>query len=219
LKNVDAASEPTEQRKIVVYCRAHSDRGPVEAYIDTAYGRAFGGRIRDHYPTLIALLGPVGGVEAAVGVRMASLSGLFLEQYLDIPVEAAVERAFGHAVERARIAEIGNLASSGPLASLELFLGLARHLDAVGCTHAAATAINSLRRCFARSGLITRSLAQAESARLAAGADDWGSYYEREPEVLAGPIGPCIPVLAEMLRSGERTAARRSTPVLQEARP
>jgi hypothetical protein len=175
------------------------ERLRVEAFLEAAYAKAFDGRIRSHYPTLMSVQDRQGNIHAAVGFRLAAQAPLFLEQYLDAPVETELQTRFAAPLPRAQVAEIGNLASDSPGASLFLFLALARHLDRQGCTHAVATATRQLRRSFARVGFATELLTRAEPARLPDQGADWGAYYSRDPEVLAGAIAPALPALAQML--------------------
>ena len=200
---------PVAPASIALHQKASPDRAGAEVFLDQAYGRAFGGKIRRHYPEIMTLRDQTGGVLAAVGFRRAAHDPLFLEQYLDHPVEQAVALHSGRTTERRQIAEIGSLASNNPGASLILFLALARHLDQQGCALAVATATRQLRRSFARVGFETRQLAAADRSRLAGGAEDWGSYYETDPVVLVGEIAPALPALAQLMA----TCARR-----QEAR-
>jgi len=175
------------------------ERLRVEAYLEAAYASAFKGVIRRHYPTLMSVQDGEGRIHAAVGFRFAAEEPLFLEQYLDEPVEAAIARKLGEPVGRGGVAEIGNLGSGSVGASMFLFLALARHLDQNGCTHAVATATRQLRRSFGRVGFETQVLTRAEPSRLGEAATEWGAYYERDPEVLAGAIGPALRPLSQML--------------------
>ena len=188
-----------EPRVISIHHRLQPERTRVEAYLEARYAEAFQGHIARHYPTLMSLQDRGGVIHGAVGFRFAARAPLFLEHYLDRPVEAAVSESQGVTVPRHAIAEIGNLASQSAGASLFLFLALANHLHHQGCTHAAATATRRLRRGFARVGFATQRLAQASASRIADGGADWGTYYQNDPEVLAGPIAPALPVLAHML--------------------
>lgn len=191
----------TAARPLTIFMHplGQADRPRVEAFLEAAYVKAFEGHIRSHYPTLISVQDPRGVIHAAVGFRRAAEGRLFLEQYLDAPIEQAVAGRLGVAPARAEIAEIGNLASECAGASLTLFLALAGHLADEGCTHAVATATRQLRRSFARVGFVTEALTRAEPARLADGGADWGGYYARDPEVRVGAIAPALPALAQML--------------------
>jgi len=187
--------------RIAIHHRTGPERRRVETYLEAAYAAAFNGAIRRHYPTLMSVQDDAGRIHAAVGLRLAAHEPLFLEQYLDEPVEAAIGRALGGTVAREGVAEIGNLGSDTSGASLVLFLALARHLDQRGCTHAVATATRQLRRGFGRVGFETQVLTRAEPTRLRGAAAEWGAYYERDPEVLFGAITPAVRPLREMLQS------------------
>jgi hypothetical protein len=184
-----------EPRVISIHQHFRPERERVETYIETTYAEAFSSRIRAHYPTLMSVQDARGEIHAAVGFRLASDGPLFLERYLDEPIEAVLAAA------RAGVAEIGNLASASAGASLFLFMALARHLHQLGCDHAVATATRQLRRSFGRVGFPTRTLTTADPTRLGAEAKDWGGYYERDPEVLAGAIAPALAPLSQLLMS------------------
>lgn len=179
------------------------ERRRVEAFVEKTYAKAYGGRIPGHYPTLMSVQDCDGRIYAAVGFRTGDEASLFLEQYLDLPVEQAVEAALGKALSRKMIVEIGNLASNGRGASVLLFNALARYLRGRGCEIAVATATRDLRRLFERAGFPTAELARADAGRLPDAGVSWGSYYEREPRVLAGSIGEALSPL-------EQFAARAS---------
>ena len=182
-----------EPRVISIHQHFRPERERVEAYIQATYAEAFNGRIRAHYPTLMSVQDAGGRIHAAVGFRLASDEPLFLERYLDEPIETVLGMA------RASVAEIGNLASASAGASLFLFMALARHLHQLGRDHAVATATRQLRRTFGRVGFPTRTLTAADPARLGAEAKDWGGYYARDPEVLAGAIGPALAPPSQLL--------------------
>lgn len=188
-----------EPRVISLHHHFQPERSRVEAYIEATYAEAFSGRIRAHYPTLMSVQDAYGEIHAAVGFRLAAHAPLFLERYLDDAIETAIGKATGGAISRSGVAEIGNLASKSAGASLFLFMALARHLHQLGCDHAVATATRQLRRTFGRVGFPTERLTTADPARLGAEAGDWGGYYARDPEVLAGPIAPALEPLTQLL--------------------
>ena len=188
-----------EPRVISIHHCFRPERRRVEAYIEATYAEAFNGRIRAHYPTLMSVQDAEGEIHAAVGFRLAKDEPLFLERYLDDPVEVALSGGSDPVATRAEVAEIGSLASRSAGASLFLFMALARHLRQLGCEHAVATATRQLRRTFARVGFPTRRLTTADPSRLGPEAGDWGGYYDRDPEVLAGAIAPAFEPLADLL--------------------
>jgi hypothetical protein len=173
---------------VEVFAPGHSRRAEAEDFIEAAYARTFGSQIRRHYPILIGVSGAGGAIQAAAGLRFADQGPLFLEQYLDEPVEVALARTFGVPTDRAAVAEIGNLAADDHRASAGLFMHLAAYLLRQGRTLAVATATRQLRRRFRRIGLTTEPLAPARPERLGSDAKEWGRYYGRDPEVLAGVV-------------------------------
>ncbi len=181
------------------------ERRRVEAFVEATFARAYGSRICAHYPTLMSVQDETGRIYAVAGFRFARESALFLEQYLDQPVEAALGRVKGEAPSRNAIAEIGNLASDGRGASLFLFLSLAGHLRDAGCEYAVATTTRELRGIFARTGFPIAELGRADPARLPDAGQSWGAYYEADPVVVAGSI-------TETLSPLSRFAAGEPTP-------
>ena len=193
------AAEPLST--VSVYRQESPGRRRIENYLERAYGRVFDGRIGQHFPNLVGLQNRRGEVTAALGFRLAGQDKPYLERYLDEPVETAVGRALGEPVDRDRIVEVGNLAAHGQGASLVLFLAAANHLQQLGCSHAVATATRQLRRSFARVGFSTSLLGRADAARAGESAH-WGTYYHRDPEVVAGSIAAAMPALIGMLGRG-----------------
>jgi len=180
---------------------SHPQRKRVEAFIAQRFLEVHGAQIAVFMPQLLALFDDQGAVRAAVGMRDASLERLFLEYYLDIPVEQAVEQASADRLitdgvtpgcvfeERERIVEIGNLASIDRLASRNLFKLLARRLFADDYQWAVFTGCSSLQRMFATLGIETLSLGRALQSRLPVDQQTWGGYYEDNPLVVAGRVG------------------------------
>jgi hypothetical protein len=177
---------------VSIHRPADAGRQRVEGFLEAAYARAFDSSLRRHFPVLLSVEDGSGTVQAAAGIRFARDHALYLEQYLDDPIEVAGAQALLQGVARDEIAEIGNLSSESPIASVRLFLAIAEYLAGEGCAYAAATATRQLRRKFGRMGFATCQLAEARASRLAPGADDWGRYYAREPAVLLGAIGPAL---------------------------
>jgi hypothetical protein len=179
---------------------SHPERKRVEAFIAQRFLEVHGAQITGFMPQLLALFDAQDAVLAAVGMRDASLERLFLEYYLDIPVEQAIadqaagqptdQLAQGHInVERERIVEIGNLASIDRLASRKLFRILAHRLSACDYQWAVFTGCSSLQRMFATLGIETLGLGRALQSRLPADQQTWGGYYEDNPLVVAGRVG------------------------------
>ena len=168
------------------------DRGLVEAFIEDIYARSYRSLIAQHYPTLMNVHDERAQVIAAIGLRRADEDSLFLESYLQQPVERAVEQATGMSIRREEIVEIGNLASAGKGASVFLFVTLAAYLRQQNLTYAVVTATKSLRRSFALFGFDFIELAPADPSVLPDSGASWGSYYNNDPKVLVGAILPAF---------------------------
>lgn len=189
--------------------RMAPQRRQVERFLEDAYAKAFSGRIRRHYPILMSVWDASGALHAAAGFRFATSQPLFLEQYLDAPIEKAISGAFDATAGRHEIAEIGNLAATSAGASVFLFIALAGYLEQHGCRYAAATATRPLRRMFGQVGFAAHELCKADPARLQSGAGDWGSYYLHDPVVMAGEIAPAFEPLQRRLAAEPRAEADR----------
>lgn len=122
---------------------------------------------------------------AMLGYTRARDSELFLERYLDAPVEQHIARAFGCNPGRDRIVELGNLAACDGNALVRLWGRAANDLGSE-MEFAVATLTAPLRAMFRRIGLPIRVLAPATFA--CASAESWGSYYDHDPQVCAGRI-------------------------------
>lgn len=142
---------------------------------------------------------------AALGFRRAGDEALFLERYLDAPVEQVVSAAVGKPTARESIIEIGNLAADDAFAMIELWGSAANDLGA-NCEIAVATLTAPLRAMFARIGVPLTVLAPAGAER----ADDpeaWGRYYASDPQVCAGIISQGQKAIAAFLARRRRAAA------------
>lgn len=191
-QDIDTRSERTRRTlssRIIRFddpCR--DERRRVERFIEDTYAEAYGGQIHAHYPTLMSVQDEAGVLYAAVGFRHAAEAPLFLEQYLESPVEAVLAHAIGTHVDRVHVVEIGGLASSGQGATVFLFAAMACHLQKEGLRFAVATATDELRRIFHKAGLGALQIAKADPRRLEDGGGSWGAYYQTDPVVLAGSI-------------------------------
>ena len=144
------------------------------------------------------------GTLATLGYSRAGTDPLFLERYLDEPVERAVATAFGEAVARDQIVEIGNLASCNGWALVRLW-GLAANDLGGELEFAVATLTAPLRAMFRRIGLPVQVLAAARVER--SGGGDWGSYYQLDPQVCVGRIAEGQRAIACFLARRQRERA------------
>lgn len=164
-------------------------RDALERFIAERYASAYGARIRSFLPRLFALHGERDRRLAAFGLRDAGAAPLFLETYLDAPIEAVIGTQRQTSVARHEIAEIGNLAGRHPGALRVLIPMLGEWLQQAGYRWLVFTGNARLVNGFDRLGIRLTALAPARIERLAPEARaDWGRYYESAPVVLCGDI-------------------------------
>jgi hypothetical protein len=147
-----------------------------------------------------------GRVCAALGYRRADREQLFLEAYLDAPVEQVLAQQLERPVTRGDIIEIGNLASCNATAMIGLW---ARTANDLGNDAEIAVAVLTapLRKMIQRLGVSLVELAPADPARLAPDGSEWGRYYDLDPVVCAGFIAEGQERLVRFSTRLERNAA------------
>ncbi len=203
---------PSPKTRAVVADPGHPQWDALRAFIAERFERAHGARVTADYPWIAGLVAGDGEILAAAGVRFAEAGPLFLESYLDAPIEAEVARVFDGPVTREMIVEIGSLASTHPTWSMQLFDGLPAWLAGVaGRRFAVATLRPELARMLDRSGFGLRPIGEADPARIG-GGDAWGEYYAAKPRIYAGRVsgGAALGLMRERLRARvmERQARR-----------
>ena len=158
----------------------------VRQLIADRYASVHDARPAIDYPSYCVIDGPE-GPRAALGYRRADEGTLFLERYLDRPIELILGHQLGRPVARRNIVEIGDHASAQPQATVALWAAAAELLkDEADIAVAVVTA--PLRSMFRRIGLTFHEIAPACSERLGRHAADWGDYYAADPVVCAGDI-------------------------------
>ncbi len=143
---------------------------------------------------------------ATLGYRRAHRETLFLERYLDQPVEQCLAAVLGRDVARDDVVEIGSLASCNAVAMIALWSRTANDLGG-DAEIAVAVLTAPLRRMFQRLGVNLVPLAKADPARLGPERAIWGSYYENDPVVCAGLVAEGQARLARFAARIERQAA------------
>ena len=178
--------------------RAHPARAAFEHFIAARFGRAYGAHVTHFLPHLLGVRDGLARWQAAAGYASATAQTLFVEQYLDQPIERTLAAALGRPIARAGIVEVGNLAAISAGMARAIIPQLARHLHRLGYIWVVFTATRALRNSFYRLGLRPLPLTRADPARLPDGGASWGTYYDQDPVVMAGKV-------ALGVHAGERT--------------
>lgn len=162
-----------------------SGRQELEACIAHRFDQQYDARISHFLPYLLSLK-ESDQLGAVVGMRLAGQSYLFLERYLDTPVEQAISRVMRQPIDRGQVVEIGNLASALPGTASVLFAILATILHRAGIRWVACTATPQVQSMLQKMQFSSHRICSAEAAALGDQADDWGSYYASRPQVIVG---------------------------------
>lgn len=158
----------------------------MERYVRRAFWRVHRASVRSFSPTLLTLRDRQGRITGVAGIRAAAEEPLYLEQYLDAPVEAVLGTRTGHWVARDSVVEIGSLACASALSACGLLRSLPQWLYEEGFDWVVFTATRRVRDLVRIFDAPLLELCPATLQRVAASADDWGHYYEADPRVMAG---------------------------------
>lgn len=162
------------------------DRAALETFVRDVFAQAYSARIKHFLPQLMSMRDLQGRLLAVCGLRHADSGRLFLETYLEAPVEALIAAHVGEPVARRHIVEIGNLAVADPGEVRQLLASLSAYLHSTQTEWAVFTATPLLRNSLQRLNMPLQMLAQASLEKIApAERPDWGSYYDKTPMVMA----------------------------------
>lgn len=164
------------------------ERAETEAFIAAVYRARYGAELTHFLPQLLAYRDAGGRLTAAVGWRGGAHGRLFVENYLDGPVEDALAAALGRPVPRGSLVEVGNFAAVGAGDARAVIVDVTHLLHAAGLRWVLFTATRQLRNAFERLGLVPTPLAPARPERLTDGGAHWGSYYQTQPQLMFGDI-------------------------------
>ena len=189
-------------------------RADTEAFIAQVYRARYGAELTRFLPHLLAFRNAAGGLQAAVGLRSGNEGALFVEQYLDVPAEAAIARVIGGPVMRDQLVEVGNFGAQTAGDARELILHLTCWLHAAGFRWVLFAATRQLRNAFDRLHLATVELADANASRLTDDDNHWGRYYDTQPKLMFGDIAAGHAYLQRMNNVSKTTLSMPLLPCL-----
>lgn len=128
----------------------HPRRQEVEHFIAAVYLRRYGAQLRRFLPQFLVYRDADGELMAAVGMRLGSAGGLFVEQYLDEPAESALAACMAVPVARSGLAEVGNFAAISSGSARALIPQMTHALHNVGVRWVLFGATRGLRNTFNR---------------------------------------------------------------------
>lgn len=166
--------------------RDAADRAETEQFIRDIFYQVCGAKVRFFLPVLMSLRDPDGKLIAACGIRNAGTERLFLENYMDKPVEELLSERVGSRIQRSDIVEIGNYSVAEMGMSRLLISAIFDQLHATSKQWAVFTAVQIVRNALIKSDIIPIPLCDADINKLPpAEQSEWGSYYEQNPQVMA----------------------------------
>jgi hypothetical protein len=167
----------------------HADRAEIEAFIRATFFDVYQARVNIFMPHLVRLRTLHEHLVAVVGYRDAAEHRLYLEKYLDRPIEDVLSEHVAEPVRRRDIVEVGNLADAAPGGARAAIIILTAFLHSAGYRWVVFTGVPKLRNAFGRLGLDPIELAPADPERLTPEEQqEWGSYYAGQPLVMGGDI-------------------------------
>jgi len=163
-----------------------TDRAEIEQFIGEVFRQAYGAKLRRFKPCLMSLRDRDNRLVAACGFRSATHGALFLETYLDRPIEAVLAEHAGLPVRRCEIVEVGNFSVIEPGMARYLIAAINDHLYNTSNQWAVFTTIPMLHNVFIKLEMHPEILGIADKNRLAPEErSEWGSYYEHKPQIMA----------------------------------
>ncbi|AQW68077.1 thermostable hemolysin [Pseudomonas parafulva] len=181
-------NQADRQATLSLHLQDDPGRMPLERFIHQCFALSHQADIQHFLPQLLAFHDSQGRLTAAAGIRPADDGSLFLERYLDMPLEDAVSRVVGTTLPRSCMVEVGNLASLSAGSARLMIAAVTWLLASRGLHWVAFTGAAKLINSFQRLGLMPVVLAPADPARLEDQAEKWGTYYSHCPQVFAGNI-------------------------------
>ena len=174
-------------------------RAEAESFVQEAFRVAYGAKVAHFMTALMTLRNDSGDLLAVLGLRDAAGQGLFLEQYLEQPIEQALGAVVAAEVDRRSLVEVGNFAVGAAGGGRWLITALTAYLHSAGRSWAVFTCGPELQNAFRRLGIHLVELAPADPARLPAEERPrWGSYYAQMPKVMAASVAHSHEVLSAL---------------------
>ena len=164
----------------------HADRLEVEHFIRDIFASTYQATLTHFMPILVALRDADGSLMAAFGMRNATHEPLFLEQYLDVPIEYLLSSQLYKTITRDEITEIGNLAVANPRNAGILIAHVIQQSLDMQVKWCVATAHRSLQNGLIKGGRDVFALHAADVGKLPKNEQAlWGSYYDNQPQIIA----------------------------------
>lgn len=169
---------------VVIAGPADCVREPMEQFVAAEFLQQYSANVSVFMPWLLGL-SCADQLLGVAGLRPAADYHLFIENYLDRPIEAEVALHTGMPVKRRHILEIGNLAGHIPGVTRSLFPLLTELIYRRGYAWGVCNTTPTVQNALSRLGIPVVPMVRALPERLGAARFAWGSYYAHETTVIA----------------------------------
>ncbi len=173
-----------------------AEKDQVNSHVKKCFAEIYGAQVKTFEPYILSTFNER-GIVATIGFQPAATKKpLFLESYLDTPVEQTLTKCLNQPIDREKIVEVGNLSSSHKgSASRILFILSVAILHQAGFKWVTFTATKQVQRLLGKLNLETLPICEANPKRLADQGASWGSYYDDKPMVVVGNLTDAIETL------------------------
>jgi thermostable hemolysin len=182
-----AASASPTRSLLECHTRTSPQRRRIEEFVRKEFLTHFNARVTQFMPMLLALRSG-GDIRAVVGCRPAAHEPLFLEKYTDEPIECVLARKLAVSMRRDELVEIGGLACRSGRAAIDIVKALAPLLLNAGFSWVVFTGADTVMNVFRYLQLEPHVLCPADPLLLGDERHDWGTYYDHNPQVMAGRL-------------------------------
>ena len=165
-----------------------SEHNDISALIRENYHQVYHASLSRCMPWLLGMYDANGELKAACGVQVASHGTLYLEQYLDTPIETTLSSRLELPVPREAIVEIGNFGARDGASARIMYAALCLLLNQYHYGWIVFTGTKKIRNTFYRLNLHPIQLMSADPGRLGDAALEWGEYYQHDPQIMAGEL-------------------------------
>ena len=172
----------------LTWCDGGQANNDTTHFVREKYRETYNAQLTECMPWLLSQRDGQGELKAACGIRLAASGPLYLEQYLDNPVEVLMSQHFPDAVARSAIVEVGNFAADDGASARVMYAAICLLLNHYHFTHIVFTGTHKIRNIFSRLRLNPVLLTDAHPERLRDGNNRWGSYYQYQPQVMVGEL-------------------------------
>ena len=178
-------------------------RKELETFIQSVFFDTHKALLNAYLPELFSAKNKDKKIVAAIGLRTFESSPIFLEKYLENPVDVSVSELAEKLVSRKKIVEVGNLASTCAGSSRLLIAFLINYLANNDLEWAVCTGTNAVRAVLKRMGVEFQLIKKADPEALGEDQYHWGSYYQHNPFVLAVNVPQALKITQQKYRFQE----------------